>query len=132
MVKKSIKQNEKQFEECRIICPSCKQSTRHTILHSTNVTLSYGDNIQEWISYEIVQCCGCDEVSFCKIDASSENMDYDEKEDRMVLWANTEVFPPRLAEQPGFNEESMYLLPLIVQRIYRETYKALCSDTNSD
>lgn len=128
MVRKSVEQNEKQAEKRHVVCLNCRQSTRHVILHSTNVTWEYTSEIVEWTSYEIVQCCGCDEISFCKVDTASENLYYDEREGKMELWSDVEVFPPRLTGQQGLKEEDiLYHLPLNVQRIYRETYKALCN-----
>lgn len=49
-------------------CHSCKQKTHHKILFSKEVNKGCDDEIYGSTEYCIVQCCGCDSISFLRID----------------------------------------------------------------
>lgn len=109
-------------------CGICKRYTKHLILsdislngHDDSPDGYYGWNDQ----YQIIQCQGCETVSFRKIHENSEDIvmisQFDWGPDEQVnLYPNHEEGRLALADE--------YLLPNNLQRIYSETLKALNSE----
>lgn len=49
-------------------CHSCKQKTHHKVLFSKEVTNGHDDEVYGSTEYCVVQCCGCDSISFLRVD----------------------------------------------------------------
>ena len=61
----------------KVACSQCKCDTNHIVLKSIEASgSSGGDDPYFWdTSYQIIQCLGCDAVSFCSLSTNSEDMD---------------------------------------------------------
>ncbi len=56
---------ESQVDKVKILCGSCKGETNHCILAQCDSSDEmYDGEIQWWSNYQIVQCLGCDDISF--------------------------------------------------------------------
>ena len=120
--KTSTNFNEDQGEEVRVDCSGCDNLTRHKILFSVGLRHETQD-IWEIESYQIVQCLGCDTLSFRLLRVNSEDIGYID-EDEVDYLERTEVYPPRIAGRPKLKDDG--LLPYEVEKIYQETHAALC------
>jgi len=108
----------------RALCASCDKVTNHAILanHNTSGESDEGD-ISWWRSCQIIQCLGCEEISFR--DSSTCTEDFDphtgQLEETVLLYPDrTEGRDP----MPDYQE-----FPIKTQRIYLETLKALNHQT---
>ena len=62
----------------QVICPTCKRATNHKVLKSVTHDWSTDDNdIQGTIDYLIIQCQGCETVSYCSKSTNSEDFDHE-------------------------------------------------------
>lgn len=119
--KETIRVNESQGKEHYIPCVECLNETRHKVLQSVRVQGEASHREFELIDvYEIVQCQGCNSISFRKQHSDSE--DYNEEEGYVET---VEVFPSRLAGRHKLREA--HFLPQKIRKIYDETHTALCS-----
>ncbi len=130
MEQRTVVPNKIQGEECRAPCRNCNVETRHKVLQSVDVSIIQDDiNTNWWYqaddSYQIVQCQGCDEISFRKIHTNSEDIDYDPETDEQSYHAEIAVYPSRVAGRNKLRQ--MDFLPWQVAKIYDETHAALCS-----
>lgn len=108
----------------KVHCSECRNVTNHNVLESKE--LSGEDEkagIQWWETYEIIQCRGCDEISFRRTSTSTEDINlYTGK-----LEVTERLYPnPAETRQPmeGYEE-----LPAKTWRVYREVLKALSHGT---
>src|SRR5947209_9923131 len=116
----TITSNETQNKEYRLPCAKCLGETRHKVLQSVDISgeawsgdYHYGDN------YQIVQCQGCDSVSFRKCHSDSEDYFYDEDEEDLHYVETIELYPSRVAGRNKLRQ--VHFLPPAVSRIYGET-----------
>ncbi len=126
---KTIAINKSQDEECRIPCRNCHVETRHRVLQSVDISgreysrgelyFAYDD------SYQIVQCQGCDDISFRQVHFNSEDFEHDPETDEVVSAATINVYPNRVSGRHKLRQA--HFLPFEVSRIYSETHAALCS-----
>ena len=121
--------NKSQNQKLLAVCRDCKRSTNHLVLASTDLTDSddLGEgHVIDWNShYQILQCQGCDSISFRKASHTSE--DYIQiGPDEYEIDVFEEIFPnPKEGRLPLKDEE---MLPTDVERIYSETLKAINSN----
>jgi hypothetical protein len=59
-----------------VFCSVCKRGNKHDVLRDVERTV-FHEEIGEhyWDKYEILQCCGCENVSFKHTSGSSEDLD---------------------------------------------------------
>lgn len=125
---KTVDINKSQGEECRVPCRNCDVQTRHKVLLSVDI---YEEESSPYFdywyadSYQIVQCQGCDDVSFRKVHTNSEDIDHDPDTGKQSLDANIDVYPSRVAGRHKLRRA--HLLPFGVSGIYDETHAALCN-----
>jgi hypothetical protein len=120
------KVNGTQGEDYRVPCAGCNNPTRHTVVASYDLMREFdGGDITEWDSYQIVQCLGCEAVSFRLSRKSTEDFDITDGNE-WTLCERYEVYPPRAAGRAKLRDTR--LLPYPVADIYEETHKALCSE----
>lgn len=105
-------------ENLRIACPKCTGKTAHKVLASLREHGSDDEEYQWIVDHQIVQCAGCDKVSFRQESSDSEtyyipDIGYTEK-----------LYPPRLEGMKGLGYDRHHLPPL-VRRIYDETLQAI-------
>jgi Domain of unknown function (DUF4145) len=121
--------NKSQNQKLSVVCRDCKHSTNHLVLASTDLTGSddLGEgHVIDWNShYQILQCQGCDSISFRKASHTSE--DYIQVgPDEYELDVLEEIFPnPKEGRLPL---KDVDMLPTDVERIYSETLKAINSN----
>ena len=121
--------NKSQHQKLLVVCRDCKNSTNHLVLASTDLTGSddLGEgHVIDWNSnYQILQCQGCDSISFRKASYTSE--DYIQTgPDEYDIDVFEEIFPnPKEGRLPV---KDVDMLPTDVERIYSETLKAINSD----
>jgi hypothetical protein len=78
-----------------------------------------------WEDFQIVQCRGCDSLSFRKDFRSTDEFGVGEERGGEILLGHEEIYPPRVVGRPIVDR--FHLLPHEVKAIYLETHKALCS-----
>jgi hypothetical protein len=106
-------------EKLKVLCSSCKNDTKHKVLTSINekgidaLDNDYYD--YKWhTDYEIIQCLGCESVTFRT--RSTNSADYDFKGGTL----ETILLYPRRSNNTLPLKNYMNV-PLNLQRIYRET-----------
>jgi hypothetical protein len=123
---KRVEIDQKVNEKCRVPCRNCGKKTNHSILKSVDVR-----NSEDWWgwwdedSFQIVQCLGCDDISFRKVYTNSENIDGDPDTGETWLDADITIYPSRIVGRNKLRQ--VEFLPWQVARIYDETHAALCS-----
>jgi hypothetical protein len=116
--------NKSKDEEPRVTCKRCVHKTRHKVLQ--DVETKFETAFGEYTSidkYQIIQCQGCEEVSFRKVHSDSE--DFIEHEGETFHPETEELYPPRVAGRHELRQA--YFLPMKVSQIYNETHAALCN-----
>ena len=114
----------KKAKFSKVHCSECRKVTNHDVLASKDFSGEVEEaGIQWWETYEIIQCRGCDEVSFRRTSANTEDVDFytGKLEETERLYPN-----PTETRQPmeGYDE-----LPAKTRRVYREVLKALSHGT---
>lgn len=108
----------------KLSCKICDRKTNHMVLSAVENYWSAGDDVIQGIDkFEIVSCCGCDEISFRFSSTNSEDTDFDGTpiEDEVV-------YPNRVVGRRKISE--IYFLPNLVLKIYKETHGALSGKFN--
>ncbi|MEO9891695.1 DUF4145 domain-containing protein [Aurantibacter sp.] len=102
----------------RILCSNCTTDTNHQVLSSIYETGSEPMdqyNTFDWNSnYEIIQCLGCDTISFKSHKINSENTDYDGSPIDIV-----KLYPKR--EYGTLSIKEYWHVPHNIKQIYKET-----------
>lgn len=112
--------NKSAMKKIRVLCRRCKNTTNHEILFSKDVQTSDEENsTQFWSSDQVLQCCGCDDVSFRHTNQYSEDIDYETGE----LIDNEVLYPNRFEGRSPIENYDDF--PPKTRRIYQETLKAL-------
>lgn len=110
------------MQKRKFYCSVCKRLTHHNILGEKSVTAD-GDEDSWWNqTYRIVQCCGCDNVSFNleSMDESMVKFDVDGNEE---LYSEYTSFP--VDEGDVRPIEFTWNFPSTIYKIYFETLTAL-------
>lgn len=106
--------NKSQNEKHWLLCGQCNIETKHQVLQSVDIN-GYDEERDWWTDqYQIVQCLGCETISFRSCRDSSE-----------IPIPQVEIYPSRVAGRRQISKS--YLLPSEVARIYNETHSALCN-----
>ena len=109
-------------------CTECNRSTKHKVLASVDINAEdwFGDNsVAYCINHQIVECQGCESISFRKSSTNSEDVDYDEY-GNYFHYETVILYPSRNEGRNSMKDE--HLLPSNIQRIYAETIKAMNND----
>jgi len=108
----------------KFVCRECSRETVHVIIAAYTENGSEdcgGGNSVDWQKTDqIIQCQGCESVSFRVTSTNSE--DYDWEPEGMYLNETVTYYPGRSA---GLKAIDSYLLPQGVQDIYKETVLAI-------
>lgn len=123
---KELKINYTKGRKISVSCGVCKRATNHLVLASADIRGSddweHGQSVDWGVDHQVVQCLGCDTISFRKSSHSSEDyiqVSHDEWElDELI-----ELFPNRNDGRIALKD--VELLPTDVERIYLETLKAI-------
>jgi hypothetical protein len=107
-------------KKIKVLCRTCKHPTNHDIVFTKEVSgqLANGD-IQWWTDYQLLQCLGCDDMTFRTAAANSESIDpYTGSPD-----ITETLFPNRTEGRPPIDGYESF--PSKTRKIYSETLKAL-------
>lgn len=113
-------------EKIVVACAACGRQTNHAILQATeekgsDPTDDGHNSFDCHAEYQIIQCGGCDTVSFRKENSNSEDTDPDGE------WiVHEDLYPSRINNWQLI--EDYHLLPNDLRRIYQETVSALNND----
>jgi hypothetical protein len=128
-VKVQFKLNETADQVVGVPCGQCDRATKHKVLSSAD---EYGEevvnqkfSVQWTTNYQVVQCMGCDTITFRKCSSNSEDFDVNEAGD-FERTESVELYPARNAGRKAIADT--HLLPSIVETIYQETIKAMNND----
>jgi hypothetical protein len=111
--------------EHRLACGECIRETKHIVLHSVDKEKEIFDNEHRYIEqYQIVQCRGCETVSFRLSRINTHESVWDEDLNQEIVQERFELFPSRVAGRHKLRQSKF--LPLPIAKIYDETHAALC------
>lgn len=127
---KELKLNKTKDNKLPLSCGVCKRKTNHVVLASADLSgtdeMNDGYEIHWSSNHEIVQCLGCDTISFR---IASQNSEDDPIQIGPNEWAENvyeELYPNRNEGRVPIKDD--YLLPTDIERIYTETIKAMNGD----
>lgn len=107
-------------EKVKVLCSTCKGPTNHAVLFSKNEHNSTPDgDIELWRSDQLIQCCGCDEISYRRTLECTEDINYETGE----LVTTEYLYPSRTEGRSPIEGHKSF--PVKTKRIYLETLKAL-------
>lgn len=109
-------------DKSKSYCNGCKRETNHEIVakheHSDHDEIN---EISWWNIYEVLECQGCDTVSFRTVHTNTEDIDYETGK----LETSIEIFPgPTKGREPIPDSDEF---PPLTRRVYLETLAALTS-----
>jgi hypothetical protein len=130
-VRTTLKKNHTKGKKQLVLCATRKRETNHLVLQSVDTSgeevVGYTDNIEETIdwtnNYQIIQCQGCDTISFRRVSWFSEAVDYDSD------GASEQLYPKRAANTLSTRE--FLNLPYNLRRIYREVIDCFNEECNT-
>lgn len=109
----------------KVLCSSCKNITKHKVLTSIKEEGSEPwDDLYsfQWnTDFEIIQCLGCENISFRSYSINSENDDHEGRSIPTIL-----LFPER--SKDTLPVKSYMNVQFNLQRIYRETIESYNND----
>lgn len=106
----------------KVLCSSCKNDTKHKVL--TSIHEEGADPWDEYYTfqwdtdYEIIQCLGCESVSFRSYSVDSENYDYEDGRTVGTIL----IYPKR--SKDTLTLKNFLNVPFNLKRIYRETIES--------
>lgn len=125
-VTEKIDSNKSKDQKHKVYCIQCKRETNHLVLQSIDCdrseevgqTEGHSETI-DWSSiYQIIQCQGCDTISFRHVSWFSEAVQQigpNEWDDGTSTW----LYPKRSDKTKAIKD--YYNVPTTLRRIYRET-----------
>lgn len=100
--------NVEKLEE-KVYCHTCKNRTNHGIIYTYKEQSEPNDDVHWLMNYHIVQCLGCDDVSFVR-EYGDEDMWVHQNGNR--VWINEfTVYPEEPKKEEVFGIESLNLKP---------------------
>lgn len=134
-IKKTYNLENTQEETEKIVCKECATETSHSIIATYKEKGDDdcgGGNSFQWTNRnEIIQCLGCESVTFRVVSCDSENWDHDYGSDPQepdVIYHKTyKYYPSRFA---GLQEVDVYMMPDKIRGIYQETILAIENEQN--
>jgi hypothetical protein len=103
-------------------CRNCKGNRKHKILFEKKIRGSEGGDIIQWIDeYKMIQCCGCETISFAKIYGDNQMINTDE-EGNYEYYTITTVYPYYIEKGNIIKDE--FHLPETIRTVYKETVNA--------
>jgi hypothetical protein len=121
--------NIRQGQKVDCSCKECHRVTKHQIVTGATIhgseNLSWGQRIDWAIEYQIIQCLGCETLSFRRASSNSQDSPIQIGPDEWEENVNEELFPSPHDGRGPVSDAS--LLPDKIQRIYEESLSALNS-----
>lgn len=132
-VTESLAANKTKGQKHKVFCAQCKRETNHVVLQSVDCdgaeVIGHYDGHPETIdwsnNYQIIQCQGCDAISFRHVSWFSEaeqQIGPDEWDDGSSTW----LYPKRSDKTRPIRD--YYNVPNTLRRIYRETLECFNND----
>jgi len=117
----SLSINKTQNDKVKVLCTDCKRSTNHLVLSSADIIghqeLGEHDSVSWNSHYQIIQCQGCETISFRKASSDSEDIEYiSDNEWESVV--HEKLFPQRSKSTLAIKD--FLNAPSNIRRIYRE------------
>lgn len=113
-------------KELRVPCPTCHRETTHSIVRSAEYesSESEGDfSIDWWDEFQLVECKGCQTLSFRHAHRNTENDDHDPDTGEAFLVEQVALYPKRDVSRPEMDD--VMALPWPIQGLYTEVLQAL-------
>lgn len=109
--------------KAKVACAGkCGAETQHSILADVAIKDTYGP-VDFYCHYQVIQCDGCQVISFRKSAYCSEDY-YQVGESEYEVDERVDLFPARVANSRGLGDDAAYL-PEPIGRLYEETRSAL-------
>lgn len=111
------------MQKGKFYCSVCGCATHHNVLGEKGVSADSNDDFWWRQTYRIVQCCGCDHVSFNLESVDESMVRYDDIDGSEVLYSEYTSYP--VAEGNIKPIEFTWNFPKTIYSIYYETLTAL-------
>ena len=118
-----------QGTEVRAECRECNRETTHTISASAEFESEYSErdfSISSWDDYQVIECKGCQTVSFRHRSRNTEDTDHDPNTGEELLVEAVRLYPELSGGRAAMPKAE--LLTSSIQQIYEETLSALNGD----
>lgn len=120
-IEEKYEANNTKNKEFKVLCIECNRKTKHKVMQSVDYSgcewFTIGDSREDSIdwtaNYQIIQCRGCETISFRHESWFSENQDYDSD------GTMERLYPKRSATTLAVKD--FRNIPTEIRRIYRET-----------
>ncbi len=110
----------------KVACANCNGPTLHDVLYMVSET-DKDENMQWWTTDEILECRGCQGISFRQNWQNTEDIEQsDEDGSTYTLVDHETLYPSRIAGAAPMSDS--HLLPVQLMRIYDETHSALSAN----
>ena len=123
----NTKFNKTKDNDFEVPCNNCSNKTHHTVLQSVDVSGHEDFGHGAWFawnnSYQIIQCRGCNSISFRYFHTNSEEY-YQVGPEEWEQGFQEKLYPSRVEGRKKLKDTK--LLPTKVRSIYEETHNALC------
>lgn len=107
-------------------CRNCRGQRKHKTLFEKVIRGSDSGYNYQWIDkYLVIECAGCETISFVKNYGDSEMYEID-RDGHTEYYDETTVFPKSL--EMGLELQNTHLLPISIRTIYDETIDSLKAD----
>lgn len=111
--------HQKVGDRVRVKCSQCASHTSHIVLASKDLSGTEPDvDIRWWDAYQIIQCGGCETVSFRKASSNTENV-----EPNGELAVEEALYPDPASQRRPIDGNQKF--PATTRRVYLEVLKAL-------
>ena len=101
-------------------CPECKHKTHHKVL-GEGFNVSPDEAYYYKATYRVVECCGCDYVSFDMEVAEESNIEYNEQGYEEIVPVHT-AYP---VKENSIEPLHSWDIPSLIQRVYVESVESL-------
>lgn len=126
MPKRQRQYREAPTASVTVLCTRCKVDTLHAIRFEVNERVDH-DGMTQWTEHQLLECRGCQTVSFRTNSTNTEDFEPDPDDDgKLVLVDHESLYPSRIAGAAPMART--YYLPWALQRIYNETHSALSAN----
>jgi len=112
----------------KYFCRTCKGLRNHNELFIKKTRGGDDDDFFQWIeNYSVIECLGCETISFLKVYGNTDMVDHDYEGNPEYYFEST-IFPNYLDK--GNEIEALYYLPENIRGIYVETIAAFKSNVS--
>lgn len=123
-------ENQSKGKILSIPCATCRRSTRHCVMGSLDETGAEHDQREGWSvdwrnNFQIIQCQGCESVTFRHESWFSEDVDYESGDSGAV----ERLYPRRTAK--SVTPKNFYNVPSNLRRIYLELVDCFNNDSST-